>query len=423
MAVSCGKKGVPSGEDNPFSTLEIIAGNDQVGAAGAFLADSLAVRVVNSVGLPVAGDTVRFSQISQDDGGEIIFEKRVTDADGNTFTRYRLDTLVGVDTIMAISDAVGDTGQVYFEMTVQAGPAGALIKVSPDTLVSGIAGQAISETFVVRVTDIYGNLVSGHQVNFRASSRNVVITDFSTQDPPETDTAYTVTDSNGLASATWIIAVDPGFGYPAFHQLTAYADYDITSDTVDFAGVAQDPGTLEYYYDIRPLFADNCFSCHTTPGDYRLDYYYEMNSGGNLIPGDTNSVIVRKTRYFDHLGHTNMVEEDKVKRWVGVDNGAPGSSGLNNYNDHIKSIIDAACIGCHDDMAPANNYSMTNHLNIRGGGADAISNGIPGADSSLLVVKMQERHNWSSLDPDSVTAAILADSIITWIVDDSLRQY
>jgi hypothetical protein len=66
---------------------------------------------------------------------------------------------------------------------------------------------------------------------------------------------------------------------------------------------------------------------------------------------------------------------------------------------------------------------MTTHGGIRGGGLDATPNAIAGDASSLLATQMIAMHNWPALDPDSITAAVLADSIVNWIVNDSLRQY
>jgi hypothetical protein len=431
LAVSCGDKGVPPGEEKPTSSLEIIAGNNQVGAAKTFLPDSMTVRVVNSVGTPVAGDTIRFTQITPKDSAQIFFEEWPTDAQGFASVRYRVDATVGVDTIMAISDAAGDTAAVYFEITVVAGPAMFIEKVSPLDVAVTTAGEPLADSIVVMTTDLYGNPTGGEIVSFVGSNRCVVATDSTDLRPFETDSAHTASDVDGLAAAEWILSINPGIGYPAFHQLTVFFQrYDsvedtIFSDSVNFAAQALAPGTMEYYYDIRPIFDDNCFQCHGQAADtgYRLDYYYLLVRDDNMVPGDTNSPILAEIDPNNHFGNANTVEEDKVIRWVVTDNGVPGSSGLNNYNDHMKSIIDASCITCHGDVAPDGNYTMTSHLSIRGGGLDAVPNAIPGADTSLLVQKMQERHYWSYLDPDSTAAAVLADSVIIWTVDDFMREY
>jgi mono/diheme cytochrome c family protein len=301
-------------------------------------------------------------------------------------------------------------------------------KVSPLDISVAVAGEAIADSIVVMTTDLYGNPTGGESVYFVTANRCVVGTDSTAVRPFDTDSAFTSGDENGRAAAQWTLSVN---GAPTFQQLTAYFKrYDDVldetfSDTVNFLAQAQVPASMEYYYGIRTIFEDNCFQCHGPGADtsYRLDYYYQVLRDGNMVPGDTNSPILADSDPNNHFGNANMVEEDKIIRWVVTDNGAPGSSGLNNYNDHIKGIVDAGCISCHGDVTPDGDYSMTSHSAIRGAGTDAISNAIPGDGASLVVQYMNQRHNWNSLDPDSVTAATLADSISSWIVNDYLRQY
>ena len=427
LGVSCGDKGVPPDDDKVFSTLEIIAGNNQTGPVGKFLTDSLTVRVFSSLGIPVAGDVVHFSQISAVNGGQIIFSERVTDDEGYAFTRYRLDTLIGVDTIKVVSDAAGDSAAVYFKLTVTPGKARDIRKIWPLTTVSTIAGEPLADSVVVMVTDRYGNPTGNENVYFKTINRSVVATDLMAQLPYSIDSAYTVCDANGLASAEWTLSVNPNpFGlYPnGTHMLEAFINVgDTVHDTVKFSASATNPGVLKYYNNIRPILAENCFQCHSTNDGYRVDVYFELLRNGDLVPGDTNSPFLAQCDPFNHLGNCNMVEQDKIIRWVVKNSASPGSSGLNNYTDNMKSIIDMSCVTCHAAPTPPNGYIMSSHLDIRGGGLDSVPNAIPGADTSLVVEKMQQRHQWNSLNPDSVAAAVLADSIITWIVDDLMRQY
>jgi len=431
LSISCGDKGVPPDTDNPEAILEIISGNDQSIAVKELenqaRTDSLIVVVKTILGQPIPFDIVTFTQISQNDGGSVVSQADTTDTNGHAFTRFIVDSLIGVDTIKVVSEKVGDDGAVFFVINTLSGPGKTMIKVGPTETVSSAAGEPVTEEFTVKVFDQYGNPANGQIVQYRTSERCVIVTDSSTQDDPETDTAFTATGIDGLATATWILAMNPFFNYPSPHQMLAYTVYeDLSSDTVLFNGQATDPGVLEYYYDVRPVFIENCITaqCHASGEEYHLDYYFTLFENDNLIPGDTNSQLVKNSRSFNHyLPPINMVEEDKVKRWVEVDNAVPGSSGLNNYNDQMKSIIDMSCVTCHVTPLPANNYIMSSHVDIRGGGSDLIPNAIPGADTSLVVEKMQQRHQWNSLDPDSDTAAVLADSIINWIVDDFMRQY
>lgn len=431
VAISCGEKGVPPGEDNPTPYLQIVSGDNQSGKVKTFLPDSMIVRVVTSVGEPVIRDTIRFTQITPKDSAVIYFEKWPTDDSGYAAIRYRVDSKVGVDTIMAVSDAVGDSGAVYFQVTVTPGLARNIVKVWPASgqVVSTVAGEALADSVTVQLTDLYDNPTGGEKVYFVTDNRCILGTDSSVHLPYELDSSYTIADTEGLAKAEWTLSVNPMPIYPSIQQLIAYfkrVSGDTTySDTVIYAAQGSNPGPMEYYYDIRPIFAENCFQCHGPDADtgYRVDYYYLLTRDGNMTPGDTNCLVIANSNP-SNLTHpfanVNAVEEDRIIRWVMVNNGAPGSSGLNSYNSHMKGIIDASCVTCHNGGA---DYLMTTHLEIRGGGTDMVPNAIPGADSSLVVQKMIQMHNWPSLDPDSLTAAILADSIITWIVSDYMREY
>ena len=431
-ALSCGKKGVPPDDTKPFTKLEIVSGNNQTAGAYTYLSDSLVVRVVSSVGLPVAGDTVWFEQITSIAGGFLAYPPpRLTDANGLAYNFYNLDTLVGFDTIKVTAASIGDTGAVYFAFAVNPGPPDTIFKVSPDTsvrVIFGTAGQTIPTPFVIGVKDAYGNAVPEAKVIYKTNVRCLVVTDSSAQQPFDLDTAVTYTDANGRAQADWILTVNPDsslgypYGYPnARPELKAFI---APTDSVLFRGVATNPGQLKYYYSIRPILEDNCFTCHSGGSDYCLDFYYQLFQGGNLIPGDSSSKVVRNVDPIGHrAGNINFVEEDKVIRWVVVDSAAPGSSGLNNYTDHMKPIFDNGCIDCHGGATPAGSYDLTTHLGIRGAGSDAAPNAIPGDSLSLLVTRMIARHNVDSLSSNPVTAAALADSIIRWVVTDSLRDH
>ncbi len=445
IAVSCGKKGVPPDEnDKPHITLELISGNDQSAMPSRYLPDTLLVRVMSSIGTPVVNDSVRFVQVTQMDGGLFwlrdtanpVVGLAMTDDNGFAWNRYQTDTLVGSDTIEVTASSLGDSGAVYFEVTVVPGLPADIVKISPPPPVtqSGPAGELLPDSSVVQVSDRYGNLVPSSKVVFKTNQRCLVVTDSSVHQQYETDTAYTFTGTDGVAWARWILTINPDpnlgfpYGYPnGLPELWVYAYADTARvDSVLFRAFATNPGQLAYYHDIRPILIENCQSaaCHPNISEYRLDFYYELRKNDNMIPGDTSTPFVENLNPIMHKGgDINFVEEDKGARWVVVDNAFPGSSGLNNYTDQMKAIIDNGCISCHGGASPVNDYDMTTHPGIRGGGSDTVANAIAGDSASLLVTQMIARHNADSLSLDPGTAAALADSLIRWVVTDSLRQY
>lgn len=432
--ISCGKKGVPPSDVKPKIFLQIVSGENQTLPPNTFSLDSLKVRVVSGQGLPVVGDTVTFTQLTPKDSGRFFFtiprlpDTLITNQKGYAYNLYRSDAIVGVDTLMVTTSSLGDTGAVYFVVTVRPGQPVAIEAVSPLSRQSAPGGQRIPVPYVVQVKDKYGNGVPDSRVVYKANERCVVKTDSMLNKPYLVDTAYTFTDTMGVARADWVLTVNPDpylNDYPnTVLELYAYLVYNNASvDSVLFQAYGTNPGQLEYYYDIRPMLMNVCQSCHDTVSSYRLSFYYTLMENGNLSPGDTTCLFAHDLNPAAHVSDINMVEQDKAVRWVGVDNAAPGSSGLNSYNIQMKPLLDGSCVMCHNDTTLDGNYDMSSHLGIRGTGSDLTPNAIPGDSSCVLVTYMMAGHYADSLSLNPTIAADLADSIIDWIVTDSLREY
>jgi hypothetical protein len=420
LALACGKKGVPY-DDQPSTSirLEIVSGSNQTASAGAFLPESLMVRVVTTTGEPVAGDTVVFSQITPANGRGLVWDDRVTNAQGIAFTKYYLDTLIGTDTIQAVASGMDDS-IVYFVLNVTPETAQKLVKVSPLTTEWTVAGQPMPVPYVVQVTDKYNNPVAGHRVRIVVQDSSVVVTDSSQAAGFESDTAYTRTDASGLASATWIFSVD----WPGYDFSSVLRAYDSLGDSVFYFGGGTDPGTLTYYNTARPIFAEHCFSCHPSPySDYSLNFYYQVSANGDMIPGDTTSPLLSYITPDHELTHLNFVEQNKIIRWIVTDSAAPGSSGLNNYHDNMKPIFDLHCVSCHSGASPSGSYDMTTFDGIRGGGSDAVPDAIAGDAGCFLGLKMIPATANNMRGYFGADSVALADSVIRWIVVDSLRDY
>lgn len=436
FAVSCGKKGVPPDDNTQPSISVTVVTSGALTLTPYTFSDTIRVRVVNSSGVPIVGDTVTFAQTSAKNGGGFYFTDPtvspalITDQSGYAYNQYRSDSSVGSDTLMVTTSSVGDTAAAYIFVTVQHGAPADIEKISPLTIQSSTGGQTIPVPYVVRVKDRYGNIISGSRVVFKAVERCVVATDSMLTKPYLLDTAYTFTDADGLAQAEWVLTVnpDPYIGsYPnTTPELFGYAIHNNSRvDSVKFQAFGTDPGQFKYYNDIRPILLDNCqgAACHGGVSSYQVDFYYALLENDNLIPGDTACTFVSKLDPFRHISDLNTVEEDKAIRWVVTDSAAPGSSGLNNYTDQMKSIFDNGCIVCHSGATPPAGYDLTTFNGIRGNGSDAVPNAIPGDNSCTLATYMQARHNADSLSLNPTDAAALADSIIRWIVVDSLREY
>lgn len=422
-AISCHKKPVPPPEKPDYvTTLMAVSTTVVSDKAGTPLNNPFQVRVIDENGTPVAGVPINFEQITPQSGSRLLPAATTTDPNGYAGMFYVLDTLMGVDTLRATASGVDDS-VVYFQITVTMGPADGVVMVSPLAYpVFDTAGTRLPDTFVVKVVDRYNNGIPNHRVLFKTSNRCVVVTDSTALLPFENDSVYTRTDDSGLARAVWQISVKPypGFGYPNSFNLVAKNE---VNDSVRFLAASYDPGRLEYYYDVRPIFQSRCFICHPSVlTDYSLNFYYTTVVDGIVEPGDSlNSLLLAKALSSHGPSPINMVEEDIVFRWVVTDSAAPGSSGLNCYQSQMKSIIDSKCLACHGEPPAGNSYIMTTHESIRAIGSGGLPNAIAGDSSSALVQHLLPGGDMRVyLAPDS---AVLADSLIRWIVIDSLRQY
>ncbi len=431
LAVSCGKKGVP-----PVPKIEtnfsILSGNNQSIVAGGALTNPQ-VKVVNALGSPVKGVPIRFQQLGQNHGGHfrdtLVDVYKVTGDNGIVETRFVADTVIGAYTLQAI--ATGPTDSILdINYTVIAGAAQKDTILIPDQI--GIAGDTLPTTIVAKISDRFNNPVAGARVLFIADHRGLAVTDSSRLRPYAVDSAYTRTDTLGLARARWVLPIDSfEFISPTMTALSLSGDSVI--GTASIAAAENSPGTLTYYPTIRAIFAQHCMTsgCHDGASrggasNYALNFYYEVLGNGvdntpNVIPGDGSSLLLSYIFPLHKTNNINMVEADKVTRWVVVDSAAPGVSGLNSYYGQMKNIFDLRCVSCHGSVSPNGSYDMSSFSGIRGNGTDATPNAIPGDAASLLAVRVTAGGNMRGyLGVDSVA---LADSIVNWIVRDSIRDY
>lgn len=438
LALSCGKKGVPPIE-KVKATFIIVSGNNQIKQAGNLL-DTLKVRVVDERNQPVESVSVVFSQITANQGGKFPgnWANRYTDNNGVAISLYLCDTLVGADTLQAIALGANiDDSVVYFSLAVLPGP---IAKFALDTLPDnsdnpdnqiGPAGDTLPRPFKVLVTDRFTNAIANHRIRYVAYDRSLAVTDSTILAMPfARDTAYTRTDANGKARAKWILPAYPQTFYPGGTSLTAYSmSNDSALDSITISALFNDPGPIYYYPQISTIFSQHCYSCHSGSvrmGQYALDFYYETLGDGsdatpNVIPGDSSCELLQMANSDHELNTINLVESDKILSWVMLDNAEPGSSGLNCYNVQMKSIFNIHCVSCHDAVHDSGSYNMSSFAGVRGNGTDAVANAIPGDSTSLLGQRVSIGGNMRlHLGADSVA---LADSVVNWIVRDSIRDY
>ena len=140
----------------------------------------------------------------------------------------------------------------------------------------------------------------------------------------------------------------------ALYAVTAFAAAEPTAEQIEFFEVK-----------IRPLFADNCYSCHSAKekikGDLRLDVPAKILTGGHsgpaIVPGDADaSLLIKAVRYADE--DLQMPPDDKklaaeqialLETWVKMGAAMPktscrqvSSSIIEPSDERARSFIGAA---------------------------------------------------------------------------------
>lgn len=150
----------------PVRSLVILEGHERTAPVGTAVSPAPAVRVTSSSGAGVGGVRVDFVVTAGE--GSLANASPVTGPDGVARVGgWTLGEKVGANTLTATID--GEATAVTFAATGVAGPAAALAKMAGDEQ-TGLAGVALAVAPAVRVTDQFGNAVSGVPVTFAVAS-------------------------------------------------------------------------------------------------------------------------------------------------------------------------------------------------------------------------------------------------------------
>jgi Big-like domain-containing protein len=192
---ACGGSDLVLPNDGGVAAIAVVRGAGQSGTVGSPLADSIIVRVTGEVGQPVAGRSVEFAVPPGVSGGEVTPGTAVTGADGRAGAEWVLGERAGSQSVDA--RVVGaDQITVRLTASARAGAAQAIAGVSGDGQ-SAPVRTALPAPLVVRVTDEFGNPVSGAPVEWSAD--------------PGTITPRSVeTDADGRAAALRVLGASAG---------------------------------------------------------------------------------------------------------------------------------------------------------------------------------------------------------------------
>ncbi|HEX9892332.1 MAG TPA: Ig-like domain-containing protein, partial [Gemmatimonadales bacterium] len=203
----------------PVTSAVIQAGNNQTAPAGTVVPVAPAVRVTDGSDNPIAGVPVNFTVTGG--GGSIMDGSQVTNAQGvATLGQWVLGTSIGPNSLSAA--VTGLASPIAFSATAVIGPATEIIRLEGDGQTATIGG-AVPIAPTVKVTDGFGNVISGLAVNFVPADGSGSVSG----NPA-------ITDASGVARlGSWRLGLAPGF-----HTLNATSQGAIpasfTATGVDF---------------------------------------------------------------------------------------------------------------------------------------------------------------------------------------------
>ncbi|EML0343037.1 choice-of-anchor A family protein [Vibrio vulnificus] len=179
--------------------LEVVAGQNQSGVIGQNLSQDLVVRVIDSTGEPVVGESVIFrvvqgsGTVSVDNSTYTRALVAATDAQGLATVAFKLGHRTGVLNHKVQAKTVGYDNELSFAASAHS-LYGNKISVNSGNNQRGVVGQPLPAPFIVAVTDEGANTVKGARVEFRVIKGEGVFQN-------EKDIYSTVTDADGRASA------------------------------------------------------------------------------------------------------------------------------------------------------------------------------------------------------------------------------
>jgi adhesin/invasin len=166
LTASCGDVTLP--DEGEAANLEIVDGDEQVGPAGAPLANQVVVRVTDTQDRPVQNQDVAF--VIESGGGSVAPGTVTTNSTGHAAADWTLGPGAGDQRLRARTERGGSSEllEVTFRATAVAGSGSVLSGVSGDEQ-TGPVNSALADSLVVRATDALGNPVPNVEVTWSVS--------------------------------------------------------------------------------------------------------------------------------------------------------------------------------------------------------------------------------------------------------------
>lgn len=271
--VQCGGGGDGGGGPAP-ATMTVSAGNNQVGAAGTALPESLAVIVRDQAAAPVPGVNVTFTVAAG--GGSVSPSARATNASGIAKTRRTLGPNAGTQTVSATA---GTLTPVQFSAVSQINGAVNIANSTTGDLADTV-GAIEAESLVVLVTDQNATPVQGVAVSWASTGGSVSAASVPTSAAGLSKVRYTYGTAAGNQSAT--ATVTGLVGSPITIMLSATA-----GTAVAIAKTAGDNGTASPSSNVN--YTVQSRDTHGNPkGGVTIDWAV-ATGGGSITPAQNTT--------------------------------------------------------------------------------------------------------------------------------------
>ena len=256
------------------SSIALNSGDNQIGAAGTALTDSLTVIVKDNAGTPLPGVAVTWSVTAG--GGSVSPASRISDASGISKTRRTLGPNAGAQTARATT---GNLTPVNFSAISQIQGAVNIANATTGVLTDTVLATK-AESLDVQVTDQNAAPVPGVAVAWASASGSVSGNNVATSATGHSKVLYTYGTAAGAQTATATVTGLVGSPVTITFQATAGAATNIVKTTGD-GGTAAPSAQVNYTVTAR--------DAHNNPTQGVTIDWAVATGGGSITPAQNTT--------------------------------------------------------------------------------------------------------------------------------------
>ncbi len=255
------------------AAVEKVFGDGQSAPVGSDLTDSVVVRVVDTFGNGVPGQSL--SWVLMASGGSVNPGSGTTDAMGQAFTRWSLGPTAGQQVLRAAVPGFAPVSFIANAQSLQP----TTIAAASSTLLNGTAGQPVTPAPSVEVRDANGNPVSGVTVSFTVVSGGGEVSSGGSHGT----SINTSTDAAGIAKVgSWTLGPVAGSG--TVEARATGPSGPLSGSPVSFTGVGVpgNPAQLAFLQQPGTTVAGQAISPAITVA--------VQDANGNTVPSSSATV-------------------------------------------------------------------------------------------------------------------------------------